>query len=190
MILVSPNVASLMAAYDASPSPELLRILADAMDEAGGDGAKCRTLADWQEKAKALSIPDEGSSNIWVAKDKLRKAHGLPACHLWACLCVRYCPLADGRRAVDLLTDERYRLVLSGTELDWLGLLSEREINIRRRAYAVGASFAADVAYAAYAVASSTDSAYAVAYVVAYAADAGRCWAARLAALIQEGWQP
>jgi hypothetical protein len=219
VILASPDVAALMAAYDSSPSPGQLRILADAVDEAGGEGAKCRILADWQEKAKALDIPHEGYDELWAAKNRLAKVHELAACHLWACLCVRYCPLHDGRRMTDLLTDDRSQLALSGAELHWLGLLSQQEIDSRRDAAndayaAYAAANAANAAYAAYAAyaaayADANDAyaandandayaangayaayaAYAAANAAAAAADARR-WAVRLATMIQEGWQP
>jgi hypothetical protein len=133
---VLADLAALVVGYDDSPSPDHLRVLADALDEFGLDSDRCRILADWQEKAARLAIPTFVEGDINEAFKRLDADNRL----LWACLCLRCCPHGEIGRVSDLLKDPRSRLGLSGAELSWCGLIGKKDMRARMNAAYTAAS--------------------------------------------------
>jgi hypothetical protein len=116
---------------------------------------------------------------LWILSAIKQPLDDKTAC-LFACWCVRYTPLADGRTTWDLLTDERSRNAVVVSECFANGEATEAEL-----AAAVAAAWAA--AWAA-AVAADRAAAGAAARAAAVAADRSAAGAAAGAAAVAAAW--
>jgi uncharacterized protein (TIGR02996 family) len=121
------DVDSLVEACIAEPADAAVRsVLADALEEQGDERAvRLRDLLRWWKRAAGLAVPKGGSVNLnkaasLLGSDELRR--------LWACLCPRWCPTADGRRVWDLLADPRSRQGIAVAELSWCTLVSSERL--------------------------------------------------------------
>ena len=110
----------------------------DACDEAI---EWCETRADFATGYRDCTNPDWLLwllEHVGLLDDKRAR--------LFACRCVRYTPLADGRVVWDLLTDERSRAVVEVAERYAVGEATDGELAAARDAARYAAWYAGDAA--------------------------------------------
>jgi uncharacterized protein (TIGR02996 family) len=130
--------AALVAAVLATPGDDAVRLVfADWLDErADPRGAQLRRLAAAHEAARALPRPAAGGpagfDEVYYGCQRLEaREPGLS--RLFACLCVRFCPLPDERRVWDLLRAPG-RAAVAAAEMHWCGLVGDPALEAACRA--------------------------------------------------------